>query len=120
MGVGMEETRRGTALPAVCLGCGCVCDDLQVGLQDGRVVVGGEPPCRSALTWYRAWRPDRTARVDGTPVSIDTALAEASRRLTGLQRPVVYLAPDLSCEALGEAIGIADWLGWDPTAVRVL
>jgi formylmethanofuran dehydrogenase subunit B len=50
------------------------------------------------------------ARVDGRDAPFDAAVAAAARLLAGARRPLVYLAPDLTCEAQREAVGLADRL----------
>jgi formylmethanofuran dehydrogenase subunit B len=55
--------------------------------------------------------------VDGRDVAIDVALDEAARLLSAARRPLIYLAPDLTCEAQREAIALADVLRADLDSV---
>ena len=50
-------------------------------------------------------------RVHGRTASLEQALDEAAKILRAAQRPLVYLAVDLSCEAQREAVALADRLG---------
>ena len=95
---------------ATCLGCGCACDDIGVAVEGGRIV-----EARNACSLGRAWFgdgrvPDRVM-VAGLDVEDEDALDTAARALVAARRPLVYLAPDLSCEAQAAAVAIADSLG---------
>src|SRR3989454_5712426 len=93
-----------------CLGCGCACDDITVVLQHDRI---GE--ARNACALGAAWFGDDTmtpdVRVHGRTAPLEQALDEAARLLRAAQRPLVYLAADLSCEAQREAVALGDRLG---------
>jgi len=93
-----------------CLGCGCACDDITVVLQHDRI---GE--ARNACALGAAWFGDGTmtpdVRVHGRTAPLEQALDEAARLLRAAQRPLVYLAADLSCEAQREAVALGDRLG---------
>ena len=92
-----------------CLGCGCACDDIEAVVEDGRIV---EPrhACELGTAWFAAGRAPARACVDGSDASVDTALDRAATLLKGAARPLVYLAPELSCEAQREAVALADRL----------
>ena len=49
-------------------------------------------------------------RVDGTDVGLEQAVSTAATRLCTAARPLVYLAPGLSCESQRAAVAIADLL----------
>jgi formylmethanofuran dehydrogenase subunit B len=49
-------------------------------------------------------------RVDGADVGLEQAVSSAATRLCEAARPLVYLAPGLSCEAQREAVAVADLL----------
>jgi formylmethanofuran dehydrogenase subunit B len=95
---------------ATCLGCGCACDDVDVVVAGGRIV-----DARRACALGRAWFGDgvvpAAARAGGRDASVDEAIAAAARLLAGAARPLVFLAPELSCEAQGECVALADLLG---------
>ncbi len=92
-----------------CLGCGCACDDIEVVVEDDRIV---EPrhACALGARWFGDGVVPARTRIDGRDVSHDAAIDGALRLLSGAGRPLVYLAPDLSCEAQREGVAIADAL----------
>lgn len=98
-----------TIRSATCLGCGCTCDDIDVRVRDSRIVETRNA-CELGAAWFAAGAASFRARANGADTSSETALEAAARLLTGASRPLVYLAPDLSCEAQREAIAIADAL----------
>src|SRR2546422_4289515 len=86
-----------TVANVTCLGCGCACDDITVVVKQDRIA-----DARNACTLGSAWFGDGTVpaetRVNGRTASLEQALTEAARLLTGATRPLVYLAGDVSCE----------------------
>ena len=98
-----------TVANVTCLGCGCACDDITVVVKQHRIT-----EARNACALGAAWFGDGTVpaetRVNGRTASLEQALTEAARLLTGAKRPLVYLAGDVSCETQREAVAIADRL----------
>jgi formylmethanofuran dehydrogenase subunit B len=98
-----------TVANVTCLGCGCACDDITVVVKQDRIA-----ETRNACGLGAAWFGDGTVpaetRVNGRTASLEQALSEAARLLTGAKRPLVYLAGDLSCETQREGVAIADRL----------
>ena len=68
------------------------------------------PACWGPTGLATARRPAR-ARVDERTVPIDEALAVAAGVVAAATRPLVYLAPDLTCEAQREGVALADAIG---------
>jgi len=99
-----------TVSPVTCLGCGCGCDDLAIGVSDGRIV-SVEPPCPLARAWFGDGRvPDAITRA-GRPAPLDAAVADAAEALVAARgRVLVVLAPEISTQAQRTAIAIADLL----------
>ena len=92
-----------------CMGCGCLCDDITVIAGSGRI-----REARNACALGAAWFgdgivPARTV-LDGIDASPEAAITAAAERLTGAQRVLVYLAPNVSCEAQRAGAAIADFL----------
>jgi formylmethanofuran dehydrogenase subunit B len=91
-----------------CLGCGCSCDDIAVVIDGGRITEARRA-CPRGVQWFG----DGTvpgAIVGGRSAAIEDVLAEIATLLRAARAPLVYLAPDLTCEAQGAAIAIADRL----------
>src|SRR5205823_9520194 len=93
-----------------CLGCGCACDDICVVVQHDRI---GEArnACALGAAWFGDGSITQDVRDHGRTASLEQALDEAAKILRTAQRPLVYLAVDLSCEAQREAVALADRLG---------
>src|SRR5438046_424587 len=92
-----------------CLGCGCVCDDITLVVDNGRIVEARNA-CQLGVDWFGNGSAPASARVRGRAVTADEAINEAAHILSSASRPLVYLAPDISCEAQAEAIALADLL----------
>ncbi len=95
---------------ATCLGCGCACDDIAVTVRDGRIVEAANA-CALGADWFGDGQAPARARVGEQTVSIDEALAVAAGVVAAATRPLVYLAPDLTCEAQREGVALADAIG---------
>jgi hypothetical protein len=61
--------------PVTCLGCGCGCDDLTIGVTDGRIV-SVEPPCPLARAWFGDGRVPAAITRAGRPAPLDAAVAD--------------------------------------------
>ena len=92
-----------------CLGCGCACDDINVRLQNGRIV-----DAANACTLGREWFGDGSAatatRVNNADAPMQAAIDALVDLLAPAAAPLVYIAPDVSCEVQREAVGLADLL----------
>jgi formylmethanofuran dehydrogenase subunit B len=93
-----------------CLGCGCACDDIEIVTRELRIVEA-KNACELGLRWFGDGLVPARCRVAGRDVGIDAALDAAAGVLAKAAQPLVYLAPDLSCEAQRDAAGVADALG---------
>ena len=95
--------------PATCLGCGCACDDIVVEVRDGRIVEAGNA-CVLGKSWFGDGSVSSAVLVRGAHASVEEALDAAAGLLGGARRALVYLAPDISCEAQRAAVALADQL----------
>src|SRR3989442_2137596 len=95
---------------ATCLGCGCACDDIAV-VVDGDRIAEARNTCALGRAWFADGSVPRETRSGGKTVAPDVALADAAKLLGRAERPLVYLAPDISCETQRAAVAIADRLG---------
>jgi formylmethanofuran dehydrogenase subunit B len=93
-----------------CLGCGCACDDIHVTTRDGRIV-DARNACELGVAWFGDGQVPARTRVAGRDVSGQKAIDAVATLLATASRPLVYLAPDLSCEAQRALVAIADALG---------
>lgn len=107
-------TEAGMSEPAVvtdvaCLGCGCLCDDVRVHVRDGRIA-DAEGACALGRRWFGDGAAPARALARGREVPLEAALDEAAALLADAPHALVYLAPELSCEAQREAVALADAL----------
>ena len=98
-----------TVANVTCLGCGCACDDIAVVVTRDRIAEARNA-CALGAAWFGDGSVPAETRVNGRSASLEQALTEAARLLTGAKRPLVYLAGDVSCETQREAVAIADRL----------
>ena len=96
-----------------CLGCGCACDDIRVVVRDGRIAVA-ERACPLGAAWFGDGVVPALAHVGGHVgghvAELEAALDRGAALLADAARPLVYVAPALSCEAQRAAVAIADLL----------
>jgi formylmethanofuran dehydrogenase subunit B len=93
-----------------CLGCGCVCDDIDVVVSEGRIVEARRA-CSLGVAWFGDGGVPWEVRVGGRAAPIDDALDAIAAMLRQATRPLVYLAPDITCDAQREAVALADVAG---------
>ena len=97
----------------VCAFCGCVCDDISVTVQDGRITQA-KNACVLGKAWFLSHgqpsgRP--VAQMDGKPASLDEAVDAAAHLLTEARYPLVYGLSSTSCEAQRQAVALTELLG---------
>jgi formylmethanofuran dehydrogenase subunit B len=109
----------------VCPGCGCLCDDLDVKVEDGRVV-----EVANGCTWgvarlflghkshpqkprFRLQSPFVRRNGSAKDVGLDEALDTAAAILKGAEKVLVYGLGNLSLEAQARGISLAKSLGAD-------
>jgi formylmethanofuran dehydrogenase subunit B len=90
---------------ATCAGCGCACDDIEVG------PAGVKRTCALGDAWFAAGDRPPVARVDGRTVSLDEAVEAAAAILGQARAPLVYGLGQTSCEAQRRAVALAESIG---------
>ena len=95
-----------------CTVCGCVCDDLTLHIQDGRVAIA-ERACALSETWLlqQSETDDPAPQIDGKAVSMDLAVRRAAEILGGSRAPLVYGLSTSSTPGQRAACRLADSLG---------
>ena len=90
-----------------CMGCGCVCDDIEL-TADGLVRT-----CPLGDVWWaeRTGDPPPIARVEGRDVSVEEAADAAAAILREARAPLVYGLGQTSCEAQRRAVALAEAAG---------
>jgi formylmethanofuran dehydrogenase subunit B len=97
---------------ATCTSCGCLCDDIDLHTEDGRIV-RAERACRLGREWFFGHPPDDrdTALIDGQPASMDQAIETAARILADANLPLIYGLGNSTCESQRAAILLAEDIG---------
>src|SRR5262245_33955030 len=90
----------------VCLGCGCTCDDIALVIEDGRIVEARNA-CALGVGWFADGRAPARARRAGADCTVEEALSEMAAALHAARAPLIYLAPDITCEAQREGVALA-------------
>jgi len=95
-----------------CTVCGCVCDDLRLTVEAGRIV-HAERACSLAEPWLLAQnsREPPVALISGQTTSLDGALAHAAELLDRAKSPLIYGLSRSSTEGQKAAVRLADHLG---------
>ena len=106
-------------LLSTCLGCGCACDDIQLRIDANRITEARNA-CELGLRWFGDGILPARAVVGTREASVDEALDAAAALLTASASPLVFLAPDISCEAQRAAIALADLLSGTVDSVTSL
>jgi formylmethanofuran dehydrogenase subunit B len=98
---------------ATCLACGCLCDDIRVVVDGGRVVEAGNA-CAIGRPWFLAPRPGEgcsPSTIDGRAAEFSEAIDRAVEILRGSKAPVIWGLAGSTVEAAASGLAIADALG---------
>jgi formylmethanofuran dehydrogenase subunit B len=98
---------------ATCLACGCLCDDLNLTVREGRIVAA-EHACEIGRQWFLADRScEETveATVDGRPASRSEAVVRATEILLSARSPVILGLSRTATESAAAAVAVADRIG---------
>ena len=107
-------TTSRTIEPFTCVQCGCLCDDVRLVIEGGRIV-DAVSVCeigRAALVGVNM-EPETgpAALVRGKPIDVEAALDEASRILLGARAPVIVGLDQSTNETVGRAVALGDRIG---------
>jgi len=95
----------------VCPFCGCLCDDLAVEVEEGRVA-RVRRACANGRGLFAHYDPTpQRPTVDGREVDWEEAIAEAARILNEADSPLIYGLSSMATEAQRKAVELADRLG---------
>lgn len=95
-----------------CTLCGCVCDDLQLAVEGGRITEAARA-CEMAAPWFlkQTAGPAPTATIDGRPALLEEGLLRATEILAKSQAPLIYGLSRSSTEGQRAAVALADRIG---------
>jgi formylmethanofuran dehydrogenase subunit B len=109
-----EEARFSLELieNVACTICGCVCDDLRMTVNDGRIT-RAEGACSLSEAWFLGQDGQRppVAQVEGQAVSLETGISRAAELLRSSRSPLIYGLSRSSTEGQRVATALADRLG---------
>lgn len=97
---------------ATCTSCGCLCDDIDLHTENGRIV-RADRACRLGREWFLGYHGNSqtTALVDGRPTSMDEAVEAAASILARADLPLIYGLGNSTCESQRAAILLAEDIG---------
>lgn len=95
-----------------CTLCGCVCDDLRITVDGGRITKA-EQACRLAEPWFLAQetRHPPAATIEGCEVPLEEGLARAAEILARADAPLIYGLSRSSTDGQRAATALADRIG---------
>lgn len=107
----MASEKR-TVADATCTFCGCVCDDIVLEVEDGRIT-RARNACVLGTAWFLNHNPEQrpVCMIDGEPASLEEGVQEAARILVEARYPVIYGLSDTTSEAQRVACQLADRIG---------
>jgi len=96
----------------VCPFCGCLCDDLEVTVEDGHIK-GVKNACGISRSKFMNHDKNRleSPTIDGVEVPLEKAVDEAADILSTSRRPLVYGLSSTECVAIAKAVELAELAG---------
>src|SRR5262245_45716883 len=93
-----------------CTVCACLCDDLRMTSQAGRVV-HAEGACGLAEPWFlrQGTAQPSVVEVDGTLVSLSEGIRRAAQFLNAAKAPLIYGLSRSGTEGQRAAVRLADF-----------
>ena len=92
-----------------CTVCGCVCDDLRLTIENGRIV-RAEGACPLSEDWLlgQDTRQPPVAEIDGQPADLEVAIERSAEILAEARWPLIFGLSRSSTEGQRAAIRLAD------------
>jgi len=96
-----------------CPACGCLCDDIEVEIEQGRIKRIENACAKGAGIFYSSENPDRrnSSQIDGQQVQLDKAIEEATSLLERSPRRLIFGLDNSTLEAQARGIELAQALG---------
>ena len=96
----------------VCPFCGCLCDDLEITVEDGHVTQA-KNACAISRSKFLNHDKNRlkAPTVDGVEVPLEKAVDAAADILSTSRRPLVYGLSSTECVAIAKAVELAELAG---------
>jgi formylmethanofuran dehydrogenase subunit B len=95
-----------------CTVCACLCDDLRVTVEDGRIT-SCQGACPLAEPWFfgQEGHFPPMASIEGREVPLETALSRAAELLSAASSPLVYGLARSTTEGQRAAVALAESIG---------
>jgi formylmethanofuran dehydrogenase subunit B len=109
----LDDSEPSVISAVTCLGCGCLCDDIEVAM-DGGQIVEARRACEVGRQWIETEGRQAEvplATVEGVIAEADAALDRAADVLRRAKRPVVFGLTRSVTETTRVALALADRLG---------
>ena len=97
---------------ATCTFCGCVCDDIDLYVEDDHIVQA-KRACALGTAWFLNHHIEErpSCLVEGRPADVEQGVERAAQILARAKYPLVYGLSDTTVESQRVAVAIADWIG---------
>lgn len=111
-GSGATEDALKIVEDATCTFCGCVCDDIELHVQE-HTIVQAKRACVLGTAWFLNHEVEDvpSCRIEGQPASVEEGIERAAEILYEARYPLIYGLSDTTCESQRVAVSIADWIG---------
>ena len=108
----MPASRLSTIASFPCTACGCICDDLQLTVADGRII-RAENACQLAEPWLLAQNSfdEPEAEIDGRPAPLANALDRTAEILRNADYPLAYGLSQCTTDGQRACVSLAERLG---------
>ncbi len=94
----------------VCTFCGCLCDDLEVHVEDNQIVKVKKACAIGNAKFMNALTHTPPPSIGGRETTVDEAIAEAADILRKARYPLVYGLSSTTTEAQTELVELAELL----------
>jgi formylmethanofuran dehydrogenase subunit B len=99
-------------LDVVCPFCGCLCDDLEVQVEDNNIV-SLRNACAISYSKFMNHHANRILKptIDGKEESLEEAVNASAKILSESKMPIVYGLSSTECDAIGTAVELSEEIG---------
>jgi formylmethanofuran dehydrogenase subunit B len=96
----------------ICPFCGCLCDDIEITVEENKVVKTKNSCAISNSKFMKNdWGRIISPTIDGKPVPYEKAIEEATKILSSAKRPLIYGLSKTDNEAIREAVHLSELVG---------
>ena len=101
-----------THTDAACLGCGCLCDDIELKVRDDEIISAANA-CVIGAAWFAGSRQPvgPACRTEGQAADLERGIERAVEVLAGSHYPLVYGLSEITTDSQRMAVAIADLAG---------